>query len=112
MARSVAPVEPSVYVPISGLTAEGSDDDRTNFVVVPLSPTVPDLTLLVAHSLAPMAEYLIEELLILIFGILITADTSHLRILNQVCQCWRDIHQSFVESLTKHYKCLSEIKLP
>ena len=87
----MAPVEPSVYVPISGLTAEGSDDDRANFVVAPLSPTVPDLTFSVAHSPAPVAEYLIEELLVLIFGILITADTSHLRILNQVCRCWHDI---------------------
>ena len=38
-----------------------------------------------------MAGYLIEELLVQIFGVFSTADSSQLRILSQVCRRWRDI---------------------
>ena len=89
VARSLAPIESSVYVPMSDLTSEESDDDdQANFVVAPLSPTVPDPVFSVAHFAAPMAQYLIEELLVQIFGFFSTMDSSQLRILSQVCRRW------------------------
>ena len=91
VAHSLAPIEPSVFVPTSDLTAERSDDDQANFMVARLSPTVPDPMFSVAHSPTSMAESLIEELLIQIFGFFSTTDSSQLRTLSQVCRCWRDI---------------------
>ena len=90
VAHSVAPIEPSIYVPTSGPTAERSDD-QANFVVARLLPTVPDPAFSAPHFPAPMAQYLIKELLIQIFGFFSTMDSSQLRTLSQVCQRWRDI---------------------
>ena len=91
VAHSLAPIEPSVFVPTSDLTVERSDDDQANFTVARLSPTVPDTTFSVAHSPTSMAEFLIEELLVQIFGFFSTTDSSQLRTLSQVCRRWRDI---------------------
>lgn len=94
VAHSLATIEPSIYVPTSDLTTETterSDVGQANFVVAPLSSAVLDPTFSVAHFTAPMAQYLIEELLVQIFGFFSTMDSSQLRILSQVCQRWRDI---------------------
>ena len=91
VARSPTPIESSFYVPMSTLTAERSDTNQAISVVARLSSTVPDPTSSVAHSLALMAEYLIEELLVQIFGIVTTTDSSQLRTLSQVCRRWRNI---------------------
>ena len=91
VARSLTPIELSFYVPMSALAAERSNNNQAISMVARLLPTAPDPMSSVAHSSAPTAEYLTEELLVQIVGIVTTANSSQLRPLSQVCQCWCDI---------------------